>query len=92
MEIKTEDVEQFFHGMSDEEIRDNWINIKVPRSCFYCRKRLDGGCKKIEGKLTDWLLSHYCGLYQDCALAALWKEASADGTAYKNMSWLSGEG
>ena len=31
-------------------------------------------------------------LYQDCALAALWKEASADGTAYKIMSWLSGEG
>lgn len=78
--------------MSDEEIRDNWINIKVPRSCFHCRKRLDGGCKKIEGKLTDWLLSHCCGLYQDCALAALWKEASADGTAYKIMSWLSGEG
>ena len=55
MEIKTEDVEYFFHGMSDEEIRDNWINIKVPRSCFHCRKRLDGGCKKIEGKLTQRL-------------------------------------
>ena len=92
MEIKTEDVEYFFHGMSDEEIRDNWINIKVPRSCFHCRKRLDGGCKKIEGKLTDWLLSHYCGLYQDCALAALFFFFFFYGTAYKIMSWLSGEG
>ena len=86
MEIKTEDVEQFFHGMPDEEIRENWINIRVPCSCFHCRKRLDRDCKKIEGKLTDWLLSHYCGLYQDCEFAKLWK-----GTAYKTMSQLSGK-
>lgn len=88
MEIKTENVEHFFKGMSDEQIRDNWINIKVPCSCFHCRKRLDGGCKKVEGKLTDWLLSHYCGLYQGSTLAELWKEASADGTAYGVMSQL----
>lgn len=89
MEIYTDDVEQFFYGTHDDEIRDNWINIKVPCSCFHCRKRLDEGCKKVKGKLTDWLLSHYCGLYQDCALSKLWKESSEDGTAYNIMSQLS---
>ena len=89
MEIYTDDVEQFFYGTPDDEIRDNCINIKVPCSCFHCRKRLDECCKKVKGKLTDWLLSHYCGLYQDCALAKLWKESSEDGTAYNILSHLS---
>ncbi len=26
---------------------------------------------KVKDKLTDWLLSHYYGLYQGCALAEL---------------------
>lgn len=41
---------------------------------------------KVKDKLTDWLLSHYYGLYQGCALAELWKKASVDNTVYGVMS------
>lgn len=43
---------------------------------------------KVKDKLTAWLFSHYYGLYQGCALAELWKDASVDDTVYDVMSQL----